>query len=168
MHVGSGWQAYAENGLRGAMVGAIEIAASHYAPAFAVAEVSPAVPALTPALLAGIARRLIVSGESIHVIDIVDGAVRLLECSSSSVVAGGPDPASWRYQCELPGPHTSETRTVPSDSRIVHCRYAASHIEPWRGVPPLVLAGTTGVLASNLEASLGWETSAAAQGEPAT
>ena len=114
LHVAAAEQ-WAESGLRGAMVGAIEIAASHYARAFAVAEVSPAVPALTPALLAGIARRLIVSGESIHVIDIVDGAVRLLESSSSSVVAGGPDPASWRYQCELPGPHTSETRTVPSD-----------------------------------------------------
>ena len=163
LHVAAAEQ-WAESGLRGAMVGAIEIAASHYARAFAVAEVSPAVPALTPALLAGIARRLIVSGESIHVIDIVDGAVRLLECSSSSVVAGGPDPASWRYQCELPGPHTSETRTVPSD-QIVHCRYAASNIEPWRGVPPLVLAGTTGQLAANLEASLRWETNAAAAGE---
>ena len=122
LHVAAAEQ-WAESGLRGAMVGAIEIAASHYARAFAVAEVSPAVPALSPAVLGTIARRLIVSGESCHVIDVIDGAVRLLACSSWSVTSGGPDPASWIYQCELPGPHDSVTRTVPG-AQVVHCRYA--------------------------------------------
>ena len=90
--------------------------------------------------------------------------VRLLECSSWSVVAGGPDPASWRYQCETPGPHTSETRTVTGD-QVIHVRYATHAVEPWRGIPPLVLAGTTGRLAINLESALRHETAAAAAGE---
>ena len=163
MHVAAA-EAYAEHGLYGAMVGAIEIAASHYARAFAVATCHPSIPALSPAVLATIGRRLITSGESCHVIDVIDGAVRLTEASSWSVVAGGPDPASWRYQCETPGPHTSTTRTVPSD-QVIHCRYATSHVEPWRGVPPLVLAGESGRLAVNLESALRWELNAAAGGE---
>ena len=163
MHVGAAEQ-WAESGLHGAMVGAIEIAASHYARAFAVASVHPSIPALSPALLGGIARRLITSGESCHVIDVNEGRVVLTECASWSVVAGGPDPASWRYQCETPGPHTSTTRTVPGD-QVCHCRYAVSHVEPWRGIPPLVLAGESGRLAINLESALRWETNAAAGGE---
>ena len=163
MHVGAA-EAYAEHGLYGAAVGAIEIAASHYARAFAVATCHPAVPALTPDVLATIGRRLITSGESCHVIDVIDGAVQLTEASSWSVVAGGPDPASWRYQVTEAGPHTSTTRTVPGD-QVVHCRYATSHAEPWRGVPPLVLAGESGRLARNLERALKWETNAAATGE---
>ena len=163
MHVGAAEQ-WAESGLHGAMVGAIEIAASHYARAFAVATCHPAVPALTPAVLGTIARRMITSGESCHVIDVNEGRVVLTESSSWSVVAGGPDPASWRYQVTEAGPHTSTTRTVPGD-QVVHCRYATSHVEPWRGVPPLVLAGESGRLAVNLESALRWETNAAAGGE---
>ena len=122
------------------------------------------VPALSPYVLGTIARRLITSGESCHVIDVIDGAVRLLACSSWSIVAGGPDPASWRYQCETPGPHTSETRTV-TGNQIVHVKYATNAVEPWRGIPPLTLAGESGRLSINLERALRNETAAAAAGE---
>ena len=157
-------EAYAESGLIGAAHGAVEIAARMFQSAFQVASVQPAVPALTPDVLGTIARRLVSSGESCHVIDVVDGAVRLLESSSWSIVAGGPDPASWRYQCETPGPHTSTTRTVKG-AQVVHVKYATSHVEPWRGIPPLVLAGESGRLAVNLERALKWEMAAAAAGE---
>ena len=116
LHVAAAEQ-YAEFGLRGAMVGAVEIAARLFQAAFQVATVEPSMPALTPFVLGGIARRLITSGESVHVIDIVDGAIRLTESASWSVVAGGPDPASWKYQATMGGPHTSETRTLPSSIR---------------------------------------------------
>ena len=157
-------EAYAESGLIGAAHGAVEIAARMFQSAFQVAEVSPAVPALSPYVLGGIARRMITSGESCHVIDVIDGGVRLTESASWSIVAGGPDPETWRYQVTEAGPHTSTTRTVPS-SQVIHVRYASSVAEPWRGIPPLVLAGESGRLAINLEASLRWETNAAAGGE---
>ncbi len=163
LHVAAA-EAYAESGLIGAATGAVEIAARMFQSAFQVASVKPAVPALTPAVLGTIARRLVTSGEAVYIIDVVDGAVRLSEVWAWSIVSGGPDPVSWRYQCELPGPHNSVTRTVPSD-QVIHVRYAVSHAEPWRGIPPLTLAGTTGRLASNLEASLRWELNAAAGGE---
>ena len=109
-------EAYAEHGLYGAMVGAVEIAAAMFSRAFSGASVEPSMPALSPAVLSTIARRLITSGETCYLIDVDGGAVRLTECSAWSVVAGGPRPETWRYQCETPGPHTTETRTVPGRS----------------------------------------------------
>ncbi len=152
MHV-SAAEAYAEHGLYGALHGAVEVAASHYARALAVASVEPAIPALSPAVLSSIARRLIAGGESCHLIDVDGGAIRLTECSAWSVVAGGPRPETWRYQCETPGPHTTETRTVPADQTL-HCRYATLAGQPWQGIAPLTLAGTTGRLARELERAL--------------
>ena len=163
LHVTAAEQ-WAEHGLYGAAVGAVEVAARMYQAAFQVASIKPVVPALSPYVLGTIARRLIVSGESCHVIDVIDGRVAITEASSWSVVAGGPDPASWRYQVTEAGPHTSTTRTV-AGGQVCHCRYATSHVEPWRGISPLTLAGTTGKLASNLEAALRNETAAAAAGE---
>ena len=146
---------WAEHGLHGAMVGAVEIAASHYARALAVASVSPAgarTAALTPAVLGTIARRLIAGGESVHVIDVDGGAVRLSEASSWTVT-GDADPATWRYQISTTGPSTTTTRWVPAD-QVVHVRYATSHLEPWRGLAPLTLAGESGRLARLLERAL--------------
>lgn len=144
---------WAEHGLYG-VHGAVEIAASYYARAFAVASVEPAgarTAALTPAVLSSIARRLVTSGEAVHVIDVDGGAVRLSEASSWNVTGGARGP--WRYQCTTTGPSTTETRWVPAD-QVVHCRYATSHVEPWRGVSPLTLAGNTGRLAVALESAL--------------
>ena len=154
MHVEAA-ERWAEHGLYGAMVGAVEIAASHYSRAFAGASVEPAgarTAALTPALLSSIGRRLITSGESVHVIDVAGGRVGLLEAASWNVT-GDADPETWRYQVSTTGPSTTTTRWVPAD-QVVHVRYATSHIEPWRGLSPLTLAGTTGRLAVALETAL--------------
>ena len=136
------------------MVGAVEIAAAAFARAFAGATVEPAgarTAALTPALLSSIGRRLITSGESVHVIDVAGGTVRLAECSSWNVTGTARGP--WRYQVTVTGPSETETRWVPADS-VIHARYAVSHVEPWRGLSPLTLAGITGRLAVALETAL--------------
>ena len=157
-------EAFAESGLIGTAVGAVEIAAAMFARAFSVASVEPAIPALTPETLATIARRMISRGESCHVIHVDGGAVELVESSDWSLIAGGPRPATWRYQCTQAGPH--ETPTVYTGSPgVVHCRYATNAYQPWIGLSPLVLAGTTGVLARNLESALRHETAAASTGE---
>ena len=146
---------WAESGLMGAAVGAVEVGASHYARAFAVASVSPAGPrtaALTPALLSSIGRRLITSGEAVFLIDVAGAAVGLHEASSWNVT-GDADPATWRYQISTTGPSTTTTRWVPAD-QVVHVRYATSHLEPWRGLAPLTLAGESGRLARLLERAL--------------
>ena len=87
-------------------------------------------------------------------IEIERGAVVLRECAYWSVVGGPREP--WRYQISLPGPSATAMEWVPGD-QVVHCRYACHPSTPWRGRPPLVLAGLSGVLAVSLERALGQE-----------
>ena len=143
---------WAEHGLHGAALGAVEVAAGMLARAFSVADVSPAgarTAGLTPEVLATIGRRLISTGESVHLIDVAGGRVDLVECSAWSVHGG----REWRYQCSIAGPSETTTAWYPAD-QIVHCRYATLAGMPWQGVSPLSLAGVTGRLARALESSL--------------
>ena len=71
---------------------ALEAAAGQYARAFAVAEVTPATPAtaaLTPALLALMARDLIRRGEFVHAIEVGRDGVRLLPAGRVGTCAAG-------------------------------------------------------------------------------
>ena len=150
-------EASASSGIAGAALGAVEIAAGMVARAFASATVEPVnarTAAVSPDVLAAVGRRLITGGESVHLIEIERGAVVLREASSWSVVGGPRD--AWRYQVTLPGPSATVAEWVPGD-QVVHCRYATHPATPWRGRPPLVLAGLSGVLAVALERALGLE-----------
>ena len=143
---------WVETGLHGAALGAVEIAAGMLARAFSVASVAPAgarTAGLTPAVLGTIGRRLIASGESVHLIDVVGGRVELIECSAWTVTGG----STWRYQVTVPEPSETVTRWVPAD-QVVHCRYATLAGQPWQGVSPLALAGESGRLARLLERAL--------------
>ena len=111
-------EAHAESGLYGAAVGAVETAARLFGSAFQVATVSPSLPALTPALLGTIGRRLITSGECAFLIELEDARIVLTECQSFHVVAGGPRPESWRYQVTMGGPHETPTTVVPGAPRL--------------------------------------------------
>ena len=136
-------------------LGALEVCAGTWARAFASARVEPQTPvtaAVTPAVLAAIARRLIRRGESCHVIDVdMGGAVRLTECSWWDVQGSARRP--WTYQATATGPSTTETRWVQDDG-VIHCLYASSELQPWQGIPPLAWAARTGALAANLEKAL--------------
>ena len=131
---------------------ALEAAAGSYARAFALAEVAPATPAtraLTPAVLGLMARDLIRRGESVHVIEVGRGGVRLTPAGSWDV-RGGPDPLTWRYRVDLFGPSGNITRHLPSAS-VVHGRYSIDPARPWAGVSPLGWARLTGKLHASLE-----------------
>ena len=148
-------ESWAEAGLYGAALGAVETAAGLYARAFASADVEPAgvrTAGLTPATLASIGRRLVERGESLHLVEVDGGRVTLTESSAWSVT-GGPRPSTWKYQATLGGPSVTSTGWYPRD-QVAHCTWATSSAEPWRGVSPLTLAGTTGRLAKVLERAL--------------
>ena len=136
-------------------LGALEVCAGTWARAFAAARVEPMnarTHALTPGVLAAIARRLIRRGESVHVIDVdVEGRVMLHECSWWDVTGGPRRP--WTYQATMTGPSTTETRWLLDDG-VVHVLYAFSELQPWRGIGPLQWATSTGRLASALERAL--------------
>lgn len=131
---------------------ALEAAAGQYARAFAIADVTPrtaATRALTPELLALMARDLIRRGEFVHVIEVDRDGVRLIPAGSWDV-RGRWDPATWRYRCDLFGPSGNVTRVLPA-AAVVHGRYSMDPARPWWGVSPLGWARLTGKLHANLE-----------------
>ncbi|MYJ69268.1 MAG: hypothetical protein F4087_12270, partial [Gemmatimonadetes bacterium] len=138
---------------------AVEACAGQWARAFACAEVTPAVGAITPAALARIARSLIVHGESLHLIDTGAGKIRLLPFGSFDVLGRSPDPATWRYRGTLYGPDGSLTVSRRA-AAVVHVRYSEDPSRPWRGVSPLERAGLDADLLSAVVTRLGQEASA--------
>ena len=136
----------------GGALAAIETAARWWGFGLASATVKPshiALRAVTPAILDSIGRALCRSGESLHVIDVRGGRVRLISCGSWTV-HGSDDPASWRYRVTLSGPDTSRTITLPAAS-VLHIRYAPHPSRPWAGRSPVLLAVDTARVAGLLE-----------------
>ena len=107
---------------------------------------------LTPSVLALIGRDLIRTGESLHLIDVRRGAVRL-DPAGSWDVRGGPDPGSWYVRLDLFGPSGNVTRFV-SHARCVHCRYSVDPARPWYGLGPLDWAALSGQLHAGVAAAL--------------
>ena len=138
--------------------GTLEAAAGCYGRAFASATVvggGMAAAALTPEILMLVGRELTRSGEVLLVIDVDQGDVRLIPAVSFDV-EGDYRPSAWRYRCELPGPHTTTTRTVAADG-VVHVRINVAPREPWRGRAPLQVAHLAGRLDAELAGALGDE-----------
>ena len=136
---------------------ALEAAAGQYARAFAVAAVTPAnstTRALTPSVLALMARDLLRRGEFVHIIQVDRDGVRLQPAGSPpGDVRGGPDPLTWRYRADIFGPSGNVTRHVPA-AAVVHGRYSIDPARPWYGIGPLGWASLTGRLHGALEGSL--------------
>ena len=76
--------------------------------------------AVTPALLARVARSLIVEGESLHLVrrwpwtGIAAAAGRI----DFDVFGETPDPEAWRYRASLYGPDGTTTVMRPAASRV--------------------------------------------------
>ena len=138
---------------------AAEAAVGLWASAFAAARLEPSVPALDPFTLSRIARDLVVSGESLHVIDVEGGGLKLLPVGDHDVSGRSPDPATWTYRCELHGPDGGTTRTLPA-AGVVHCKYSVDPARPWQGVGPLKRAGLDASLLSAVVTRLGEEAGA--------
>ena len=138
---------------------AAEAAIGLWSHAFAGARIDPEVPALDAFTLSRIARDLVVSGESLHVIDVEGGGLKLLPVGDHDVQGRSPDPATWLYRCSLYGPDGGTTRTVPF-AGVVHCKYSVDPARPWKGVGPLKRAGLDASLLSAIVTRLGEESGA--------
>ena len=139
-------------------IAALESACALYSRAFAAATVTPAEAgaALTPSVLALIARNLIRRGEDHHRIYVRGGRVVLEPCGFAYAHGHGPDPAGWTYNVTLYGPTDSRHEWVPAAS-MLHTRYSVDSSRPWLGQGPLHWAHRTGTLAGALESRLGEE-----------
>ena len=140
----------------GSLLAVVETAARLWAAGLASATVSPvnrALSAVTPSVLANIGRSLCRRGESVHLIDVSGGRVRLISCASWTV-SGSDDPASWRYRTTLSGPSSTRTIAVEAAS-VLHIWYAPD--PPWKGRCPLELAADTLRAAGLLESAVSEE-----------
>lgn len=137
---------------------ALEVAAGLYSRSFAAAKIDPpeVAAAVGPAVRALVARDVIRRGESVHVIEVDRGRVRLIPAGSWDV-RGPWQESAWWYRVDLFGPSGNVTRFVPA-AAVVHCRYAVDPSRPWLGVSPLGWAANTGRLAAHLETRLAEET----------
>ena len=142
----------------GRALAAIETSARWWGLGLASATVKPSTRALasiTPSLLDTVGRALCRAGESLHVIDVSGGRVRLIACGSWTV-SGNDDPASWRYRVTLSGPSSTRAFTLDADS-VVHIKYAPHPSRPWAGRSPVHLAIDTARAAGLLETATAGE-----------
>ena len=124
---------------------------------FATALVEPPLPALNPAMLGFAARSLALHGNYVAGIGVdLDGVLRL-EPAATWDIAGGSNPAGWRYELELTGPTRGQRRRLPA-SAVIHVRIGADANTPWMGVSPLVSAGISAQTLANAERSMRAET----------
>ena len=108
--------------------------------------------AVTPTVLAQIGRDLIRAGDSLHVIQIVDGEVKLIPCSSWHW-EGSHDPSTWRVRATAYGPSTSTTWHL-ANAGVVFVRWGSTPGQPYVGVGPTSWAHTTSRLQSEAEKAL--------------
>ena len=144
----------------GAALAAIETAARLWGAGLSSATLTPssvALASVTPSVLDSIGRSLCRAGESLHVIDVSGGQVRLIACGSWTVL-GSDDPSTWTYVCTLSGPSSTRTVTLPGAS-VLNVRYSPHPARAWRGRSPLEMAVDTARAAGRLETATSEELS---------
>ena len=122
----------------------IQAAVSFMEKAFRAAEVAPdsARESFSPGVLGMIARRLLLKGECVFLIEVKDGKRHLVPTTSHNVQTGSYDPETWRYEITLPGPDASRSIVVPAE-RVMHFRVGEDTSMPWKGRSPLQVASAT-------------------------
>ena len=108
--------------------------------------------ALSPRTLALIGRDLVRVGESLHVIRMSGGRLRLLPCSTW-YWEGGADPADWTCTATVYGPSGSSTWRLPQSS-VIFTTWGSPTARPYHGLSPGTWAADTSRLTANTERSL--------------
>ena len=109
---------------------------------------------VTPAMLDQMVRSMMVDGEAVYRIDTDDYPPTFTPARTPITVLGGPDPATWSYQLDMPGPTTSEWQQLPADS-VLHVMWATTPDCSWRGISPL--RGPTALMLARIDAALAAE-----------
>ena len=136
--------------VRHGALGGLQCAASAVARAFAAAEVDGDDGLLDPGTLYSMGFDLVREGQSLWLLDVGTGRLRLSRASTGSdVCEGAADRASWTYQLTLPGPSITTTVRASAD-RVIHIRHNSDQTCPWRGRSGLEVAQSSGGLAATL------------------
>ena len=110
------------------------------------------VAALSPRTLAQIGRDLVRVGESLHVIRMSGGRLRLFP-ASTWYWEGEADPADWLCTATVYGPSGSSTWRLPQSS-VLFVTWGAPTARPYHGLSPGTWAADTSRLTANAERSL--------------
>ena len=139
---------------------ATEFSASLMARTLSAATVRTASPAIaraiSPPMLASLGRAIIRFGQSLFVVEVEDGRLRLDEASTWDVSGLSPDPSRWAFRVERQGPSGSRTayRTAAS---VVLVIANAEPGRPWAGQSAISGASSTAGLAASVEKALAGE-----------
>ena len=139
---------------------AMEAAAGLLSRNFASASVDApddVVEALSPRVLAQIGRDLVRVGETLHVIRMSSGRLRLFPVSTW-YWEGEADPADWTCTATVYGPSGSSTWRLPQSS-VVFATWGSPTARPYHGLGPAAWAAETARLSANAERSLADEAS---------
>ena len=134
---------------------AVEAAAGALSRAFMAATVEAADwarEAVTPSVLGQIGRDLVRNGDSLHVVRMAGGQLRLIPAASWHW-EGSHDPDSWRVRATAYGPSTSTTWALPASS-VVFVRWGGYPGQPYAGTGPTAWAAVTARLQAEAERSL--------------
>ena len=134
---------------------AMEAAAGLLSRAFASATVDAPddiAEAVSPRCLAQIGRDLVRVGETLHVIRMSGGRLRLFP-ASTWYWQGEADPADWTCTASVYGPSGSSTWRLPQSS-VVFVAWGSPTARPYHGIGPAAWAAETARLSGNAERSL--------------
>ena len=143
-------RAIAGNVRHGAL-GGLQCAAGAVARAFAAAEVDgDADGLLDPTTLYQMGFDLVREGQSLWLLDVGTGRLRLSRASTGTDVYQGAAAAdSWTYQITMSGPSITTTVRASAD-QVIHIRQNSDPTCPWRGRSGLAVAQSSGGLAATL------------------
>lgn len=116
---------------------AVETASGFWARAFAIATVTPNV--ISPQDMSQIGRDLVRNGESIWMIEVVDGQAVLVPTFGHNI-NGGRHRSSWIYDLQIPAPSNNEVSQKAPWNQVCHFMYSYDKAAPWLGISPLTWA----------------------------
>lgn len=121
--------------------------------AFSLGEPSEAVETISPGFLGDLIEGMLQHGEAAYEIGLENnGSVKLTPLATWTV-EGSPDPKSWIFKGQIPGPDKTIERSLPRD-RVLHITWKLKPNEPWRGIAPLADADISSKLASVSQSKL--------------
>ena len=126
---------------------------------FRQATMTPNAYKISQDLLGNLVHTMLTRGESLALIEVVDGKIQLQQSTSWNVSGDTLNPNKWMYQCELAFPSGGKAIRTSGDG-VVHLRYYTQPESPYMGMSPLYLAQQTAGMLYSLESRFDEETQA--------